>query len=231
MIYVSSDWHGCPLQKIDQLLKKASFSDDDFLFVLGDVIDRGEHSAELLNFLMYAPNIQLLRGNHEQMMLSCRWVFDEITENSINEVSPTALKLLGAWQANGGDKTLSALHRLSPDERADILEFIEETPLYDAVGVEGKNFLLVHGGLDNYSSEKRIDEYADSELLWARPKPDERYSEKFMTILGHTPTGFYGSEYRGKIFKTDTWINVDTGAASGLDPCLLRLDDMAEFYL
>ena len=227
MIYVSSDWHGCPLQKIKDLLKKAGFSDDDFLFVLGDVIDRGEHVSELLRFLMYAPNIELLRGNHEQMMLSCRWVFDEITDDSVDGLSSVNLKLLGAWQANGGETTLEALRRLSPDERADILEFIDETPLYDAVSVGGRNFLLVHGGLDNYDPEKHIDEYTENEILWARPKPDERYSEKYMTILGHTPTGYYGSEHRGKIFKTDTWINIDTGAAS---PCLLRLDDMREFY-
>lgn len=231
MIYVSSDWHGCPLQKIKELLKKAGFSDDDFLFVLGDVIDRGEHVSELLRFLMYAPNIELLRGNHEQMMLSCRWVFDEITDDSVDGLSSVNLKLLGAWQANGGETTLEALRRLSPDERADILDFIDDTPLYDAVSVGGRNFLLVHGGLDNYDPEKHIDEYTENEILWARPKPDERYSEKYTTILGHTPTGYYGSEYRGRIFKTDTWINIDTGAASGLAPCLLRLDDMTEFYL
>ena len=231
MIYVSSDWHGCPLQKIKDLLDKADFSDDDFLFVLGDVIDRGEHSAKLLKFLMYAPNIQLIRGNHEQMMLSCRWVFGEITEDSIGDVSPTALKLLGTWQFNGGNSTLASLRRLPPDERADILEFIEETPLYDTVRVGDKKFLLVHGGLDNYSPDKRIDEYTANELLWARPIPDDRYSEKFMTIVGHTPTGYYSSEHRGRIFKTDTWMNIDTGAASGGDPCLVRLDDMEEFYL
>ena len=37
MIYVTSDLHGCPLEEFQQLLDRAGFSEDDFLFVLGDV--------------------------------------------------------------------------------------------------------------------------------------------------------------------------------------------------
>jgi hypothetical protein len=33
------------------------------------------------------------------------------------------------------------------------------------------------------------------------------------------------------MLQTDTWINIDTGAGSGMAPMLLRLDDMQEFYL
>ena len=40
MIYVTSDLHGYPLKKFREMLSKVGFSDDDFLFVLGDVIDR-----------------------------------------------------------------------------------------------------------------------------------------------------------------------------------------------
>lgn len=71
MIYVSSDWHGCPLSTIQALLKQANFDENkDFLFVLGDVIDRGEHSVELLKFLMNSPSAELLLGNHEAFMLA-----------------------------------------------------------------------------------------------------------------------------------------------------------------
>ena len=64
-----------------------------------------------------------------------------------------------------------------------------------------------------------------------RPYLTTRYSSEFTTILGHTPTCFYGDQYKGKILKTSTWINVDTGAAVGLTPSLLRLDDLKKFYL
>ena len=84
MIYVSSDWHGVELKKIIELLKKADFSDEDFLFVLGDIIDRGEHGVELIKKIMFEPNIKLIRGNHEQMLLDCSFLFDEITDESMN---------------------------------------------------------------------------------------------------------------------------------------------------
>jgi hypothetical protein len=50
-----------------------------------------------------------------------------------------------------------------------------------------------------------------------------------MTILGHTPTGYRFGE-KGKVFRTDTWIDIDTGAAGGGSPMLLRLEDLKAFY-
>ena len=42
MIYVISNLHGYPIKKFTELLEKVNFSDDDFLYVLGDVVDRGK---------------------------------------------------------------------------------------------------------------------------------------------------------------------------------------------
>ena len=49
-------------------------------------------------------------------------------------------------------------------------------------------------------------------------------------IFGHTPTVYYGENFKGKAIKTKTWIDVDVGAGLGLNPMLLRLDDLKEFY-
>lgn len=40
MTYVISDLHGYPLEKLKKLLAKADFGEDDFLYILGDVVDR-----------------------------------------------------------------------------------------------------------------------------------------------------------------------------------------------
>lgn len=233
MIYVTSDLHGFPLPRFQGLLDKAGFGSDDFLFIIGDVIDRNNHGGvDTLKWLLFQPNVQLILGNHEAMLLACDFIFEEITDESIEAIRPHNMKMLHTWKRNGADPTIDTLRRISPETRADILDYLREAPLYETVTAGGRDFLLVHGGLGNYHPEKRMAEYTPDELLWTRPNLDDQYSEHFTTVIGHTPTRYYGSQYKGKILKTKTWINVDTGAADGdLSPALLRLDDMKEFYI
>ena len=74
MLYVISDLHGYPLEKLKMLLAKANFSDNDFLYILGDVVDRnGDGGVEILEWLLSQPNAQLILGNHEAMLLSCEF--------------------------------------------------------------------------------------------------------------------------------------------------------------
>jgi serine/threonine protein phosphatase 1 len=232
VIYVSSDWHGVELYKIKRLLEMVNFSDDDFLFILGDIIDRGMHGVELIKYIMFEPNIKLIRGNHEQMMLDCSFLFEEITDDSVKAFNANKLRALKNWQCNGGDATIRGLAAESIESRQMILEFIEDTPLYDSVSVGGNDFLLVHAGLslDTYGRLVKLSECIPEDLLWTRPRPNTKYSQDFMTILGHTPTSYFGKEYDGRFFKNDTWIDIDVGAAYGFSPAILRLDDMAEFY-
>ncbi len=231
MIYVSSDWHGVPLAKIKELLKSANFSDDDFLFVLGDVIDRGEYGVELLKWMMLQPNVELILGNHEALLLSCDFLLDEVTEESIDALNKEKLSLLSTWQFNDGDVTIKALAKESPETRTDIVDYIREAPYYDSVRVNGRDYLLVHGGLANYSEGKEIDDYTPDELIWARPDYNENYSADFITVVGHTPTIRYGLQNKGRIFKTNTWWDIDTGGVSGSMPMLLCLDNEKEYYL
>ena len=230
MIYVTSDLHG-RFDCLKRLLDAAKFSDSDWLYIIGDVIDRnGDGGVSILKWMLVQPNVELLLGNPEGFLLANEWLFDEITEDSLDALHPRNLSSLSTWKRNGATPTIEALRQEDPETRADLLDYVKDCPLYDSVSVEGRDFLLVHGGLGNYRPDKKIGEYTESELLWERPILTTRYSDDFTTLIGHTPTHFYGSEYRGRILTTDTWINIDTGAACGMTPCLLRLDDMREFY-
>ncbi len=230
MIYVTSDLHGYPLEDFKKLLSKAGFSDNDFCFVLGDVIDRGQDGIKTLQWLMLQPNFELILGNHEYMLLNCRFLFEEITENSLDMLTEKQLKLLSDWLVNGANPTLEALKRIGQDAAKDIVEYLEEAPLFETVSVGNKEFLLTHSGIENFDEKKSPDQYSQNELLWARPQLEDEYYSDITTVFGHTPTLLYGREYRGKAIFTDTWINIDTGSAAGLSPMLLRLDDMREFY-
>ena len=233
MIYVTSDIHGYPLDLFLRLLESAGFGDSDCLYVLGDVIDRnGDGGVAMLRWMMTRPNVEMILGNHEAMLLSCTFLFTEITDENIDHLNLEQIRLLLQWMQNGSQPTMDSLRSLKekdPEALSDLLDYLRDAPLYSVVSAGGKDFILVHSGLGNFSPDKKLSAYTPDELLWTRPSPDEDYFPDAVTILGHTPTGFQFGE-RGKMFRTRTWIDIDTGAGSGRAPMLLRLDDMKEFY-
>ena len=233
MIYASSDMHGYPLDSFLHLLEKAEFGPSDHLYAIGDVIDRnGDGGVAMLRWMMRQPNVTLLRGNHEAMMLDCEFLFGQETEKlSLRNLDPPQEHALLLWHRNGCMVTVENLMKLKqsdPDELAALFDYVRSAPVYLELTLAEKRFLLVHGGLDGFSPEKRMEEYAPKDLVWTRPGRDERYWEDRLVVLGHTPTRYYGEN--GKMFATPTWIDIDTGAAGGGSPMLLRLDDLTAFY-
>lgn len=232
MIYVISDLHGYPHEKFLALLDKAGFGNDDFLYILGDVVDRnGDGGVETLNWLMYQTNVQLILGNHEAMLLACSFVFDEITEDSIESLTAEKIDMLTRYQLDGGDITLKAMQKLPKETQQDILDYLRDCPLYETVNAGGKDFMLVHAGLGNFDPNKQIEDYTTEELLWSWPELTDVYYKDKMTVFGHTPTFSFGDEYEGKIIKTNTWIDIDVGAGFGRKPVMVRLEDMREYSM
>ena len=233
MNYATSDIHGYPPDRFQALLEKAGFGPSDHLYVIGDVIDRnGDGGVALLRWMMRQPNVTLLRGNHEAMMLGCDFVLNsEVDLANLRKVSPGQERSLMLWHRNGCLVTLDSLLKLKaedPEELAELLEYVRSAPLYMEVTVPMKRFVLVHGGLKGFDPAKGLDEYSEDDLVWTRPAADDRYWDDRLVILGHTPTQYYGT--KGRAFVTPTWIDIDTGAASGGSPMLLRLEDLAELY-
>ena len=258
MTYVISDLHGYPLEKLKALLEKAGFgfwaeaseaemqsakaeasqsesaeagSADD-LYVLGDVIDRnGDGGIDVLRWIMEQPNVHMILGNHECMLLACRFLFEEVTDESLDALTWEQLDSYEIWKLNGCAPTVASLRKLTREQQADLLDFLGDLPLYEAATVGGRDYLFVHAGLGNFHPDKKMSEYTMDELVWTRPEPNTVYFDDVMTILGHTPTMLYGAMYKGRLFKRRTWMDIDAGAAGGLPPILLRLDDMEEFQL
>ena len=173
-------------------------------------------------------------SNHEAMLLSCDFVFAQITDESIGRLDSGKMQLLSNYMLNGGDVTLKALRDLrktEPETLEYILEYLKEAPLYETVSAGGKDFLLCHAGLDNFSPDKKLSEYSADDFIWAMPKITDRYFDDVITVFGHTPTLSYDNSMKGKILKTDTWIDIDVGVPYGSNPALLRLDDLEEIYL
>ncbi len=69
LIYVISDLHGC-YEKYLQMLEKIAFSSSDSLYILGDVVDRGDDGIKILQDMMKRRNVIPIMGNHERMALN-----------------------------------------------------------------------------------------------------------------------------------------------------------------
>lgn len=70
-----SDIHGC-YKTFSALLSQLALSHDDQLFILGDAINRGPGSSEVLDQIMQLQQeglaVYLIRGNHEQLILNAQ---------------------------------------------------------------------------------------------------------------------------------------------------------------
>ena len=229
-----SDLHGYPLSKFLSLLEKAGFSARDTLYVLGDIVDRnGDGGVELLLHVMRRENYRFILGNHEDMLLDCAFVLDERTDDGMEPFSPENLRRVKRYLRNGGGVTLESLEKLKARDGAAftaLFDFIRSAPVFAETRVNGRRFVLVHGGLKDFDPQRPLSGYARHDLVWERPKLETEYYSDALTVFGHTPTKYYGEEHAGKVLKTRTWINIDAGAASRMPPALLRLDDLEVFY-
>ncbi len=231
MTYVCSDLHGYSIDKFMELLEKVSFSQEDTLYVLGDVIDRGKDGVKIIKWMMAQKNVHLILGNHEAMLLACSDFLFDGTDYDTSSLTGTNRSLFATWISNSGQPTYEALSAMRPSEVRYILEYLKKAPLYECITVNDREFVLVHGGLGNFRSEKPLSEYAITDLLWTRPHMYLDYYRDKTTIFGHTPTVFLKESCKGRALVTETWVDIDTGCAMGLDPMLLRLDDMKQFYV
>ena len=231
MIYVMSDIHG-EYAKYASMLEKIRFSEDDTLFVLGDVIDRGPEPIITLQDMALRPNVYLLKGNHEAMASFVLHKLNvEITEaNAETQIDATIMQAIMEWQQNGGDVTMKAFRALSPDERADVLDYMDDAPLYDVIDVGERTFVLVHSGLGNFGKNKRLRDYTFDELACMRPDYEKQYydDDSIHIVSGHTPT--LAVTGKAEIYQSHNNILIDCGAAFGGKLACLCLDTMEAFY-
>lgn len=297
MIYIMSDIHG-RLDLFEQMLDKIGFSDNDFLYVLGDSIDRGGGLQVLLRImeLHQKKQCELILGNHEMMfhyMYKVRLTDSEIVKCS-NELTDRVGHARKALQNNSQLKSAKSdslgmsivkiaaalknlknsyentnriqelqsmidssiknkrvcqsynewesfrdLNALSDQQKRDVFTFLDDAVTEKYINVNGRNFILVHGGLAN----DKLKTLTVRENFWDHPVNKELLKEKgypddSVVIFGHTTTRDIAIDKTGsyaayeKIWYDTDKIGIDCAACfpNGQLACL-RLDDMQEFYV
>lgn len=96
------------LKQFKQMLEYIHFGEEDFLYMIGDAVDRGEEPIPLLQYIMRQPNMELLMGNHEQGFL---WNVD------VNTSALSDSEVRRFWLEHGGRETYLQYMELSEKER------------------------------------------------------------------------------------------------------------------
>ena len=215
--YVISDIHGCA-EAFFALLDKINFSPEDTLYVLGDAMDRGPEPIKVIRNLMKRENVFYVLGNHDAMFLQVlRRLNVELNEKTANALKREDLQAYFDYIQNGGEVTLRQFRRLSPEEQADIRDYLESSPFYETIEHGGKLYILVHAGIDNFDLEKELDEYDPEDFLWTRPDYGRKYfpGNRIFLGTGHTPTPMIRRDQRPLVYTGHNHIAIDCGCVFG----------------
>lgn len=214
--YVIGDIHG-EYDQLKILLEKMNFCDEDELYIMGDIVDRGAHPIKALQYLMTIPNCICLIGNHEVMALKClKLLKNEITEEFISSINEDDVLYLLDWMRNGAKSTMDEFQKLTREEQNDIIDFLGDFEAYAELTINGQDYILVHAGLGNdFCYLTPMDEYSLDDLVWYRTDYEIPYYEDKIVITGHTPTQHIpGNPRPGYIFRGNNHIALDCCACS-----------------
>ena len=209
--YAVGDVHGC-----HDLLMKAFNSiaddaeahpDDEFQIVmLGDYVDRGPDSAEVVSTLMQweakliPGSFVCLKGNHESMML--------MALRHEKETRPW-------WERNGGRTTLASYASLAATEAAKLLsshlDWVEKLPTgFLDLATSGRFY--VHAGCH---PSLPLEQQTEEHLLWIRDRfldAEDEFRDWPHIVHGHSPTHLYENLPAGEPALLNWRTNLDTGA-------------------
>jgi serine/threonine protein phosphatase 1 len=210
-IFAIGDIHGC-LDKLTSLMEKVQIDPErDLLLFIGDYIDRGDQSKQVVDYLVNLKNSMkstvFLLGNHEHMFM------DYYNGGSIQP-----------FLYNGGQKTLDSYfgtNQLKSHKDPKIVFPPEHIGFFNSLlpYYVTEEHIFVHAGLRSGIPLEKQDLF---DLIWIR---EEFFYSKFdfgkTVVFGHTPFP--------QPFILNQKIGIDTGAVYGNKLTCLELPEM-RFY-
>ncbi|AWI06736.1 metallophosphoesterase [Clostridium drakei] len=205
---IIGDIHG-QLSILKKLLENVK---DDNIYFVGDLIDRGIHGVETLQYVKN-KKYKIVLGNHEAMMLK----YLESKKEWDKQL----------WFDNGGQETLFAYNQLSDQEQGEILCFIKRLPYYFYIddidilishsGVNANAYFLKDSDANKADLKTLLNIQEPKDYLWSRHEEFifndnlKEYSTVF--VAGHTITkkiDFFIDE--PKVLRFDNRFLIDCGA-------------------
>jgi serine/threonine protein phosphatase 1 len=189
--------------------------DISVLVHLGDYVDRGLDSAQVVDWLSGGAPVPVtqivnLMGNHEDMMLQALPGTDREANNT--------------WLANGGADSLLSweiTRKSPPTEWATMIPAEHQTFLRELkISFRYGGYLFVHAGI---RPGVPLDRQEKHDMLWIRePFLSWKHSHDVIVVHGHTP--------RHEPDVRSNRIGIDTGAVmGGVLTCLVLEEDRLGF--
>ncbi|MBA4321934.1 MAG: serine/threonine protein phosphatase [Odoribacter sp.] len=196
--FAISDIHGCFETFHNLVTRKIGLTKSDKLILLGDYIDRGEKSKEVIDFIIdlleTGFDVTPLAGNHEEMLVD----------------SFSNPEMLPLWLLNSGMSTLQSfgIQDINDIEKK-YLDFFVNLKYYETEG----NFLFVHAGFNDFAPDPFSDKHG---MIWECRTFYENPLLKGKTIIhGHRPKR---QEYIKKLINENSKvIPIDTGCVYDKD--------------
>lgn len=232
MIYVIGDIHG-DKEKYDAMLEKLSPTDNDTVFVLGDIINVSDKGIEILQDMMYRPNVYPVLGEHE---FTAKKVFPLIAEFSLAEEAKEKLsgedkELFEKWLTMKSTKTTEDFLSLDEEGKESIIDYLSEFEPFEEITAGGKNFVLCHAGIDGFDEEKDLSEYDERDFVCADTDYDRIYFPDKYLVTGHTPTALIDRALTGKVYSKKRHLALDCGCGYGGRLAAVCLDKLKVYYI
>ncbi|USG66753.1 serine/threonine protein phosphatase [Brevibacillus ruminantium] len=226
-----SDIHGM-YDEFCELLAFISFSPDtDRLILLGDYIDRGPKSKEVVQKvkqLVTQYNAVAIRGNHDEMFLDFLLQSDqEKTDRYLRNGGRATIEAYCGqdWFSEGiTDESIQRAKGYIREHYAEDISFLQQLPYY----YETETHIFVHAGVNPaYENWKDTPPY---EMIWIRdPFYHHPTREKRTVVFGHTTCSTLHE--KPEIWFGEGKIGIDGGCTFGSQlNCLEILPDGYQVY-
>ncbi|QSF47861.1 serine/threonine protein phosphatase [Paenibacillus tianjinensis] len=184
---VISDIHGCYLQ-FDAMLKQIKYNpDNDKLILLGDYVDRGLYSKDVVTKVIQLAKdygVIALKGNHDDLMVDAfrnrgdsLWINNGGIMTTQSYAGYDFLEEGFDWDEHLRMKSL--ILKNYPNH----IDFLENLPLY----YEDDKHIYVHAGINPEINDWK--QQSEEDFLWIREDFYNNPTRESKTIVfGHTPT-------------------------------------------
>jgi serine/threonine protein phosphatase 1 len=228
--FAIGDIHGEPAHLYKLLSCLPSLEATDTVVFLGDYLDRGPNSKDVIDYVRTFPErtkakVVALRGNHEDAWLRvCKRGWDEF-------VLPPGNGCLAAMRSFTGGPVPAEGELARPDEMMDlttglffpddVVKWLDSLPYW----YENEHAIFVHAGLPPGETGGFLhpSEVKDPiVLLWIRTESFFRSYRGKLVVFGHTRTEFlpqelsqYTPDDPNDLWAGENVMGIDTGCGSG----------------